>query len=561
MLLAAGFAARATAQTPDWNLALPVGGASPVLIQSIVADSSDNVYLAGSFYDTATFGHLSLTSQGSEDIFVAKWNRTTQRFVWVQRAGGPEADHAAQLVRRGPYLYLTGECQSTDYTFGALHRRNAGFTGNTEAFVAKLTDAGPSSSFAWVQPLGTGQAQGTALAVEGSRVYAAGTFYGPLRFATFTLPNNNLPGYGTQDIFVAAVDDQGSSASVAWADRAGGIRDDFPTALAVSGHQIYLSGAFYSPVARFGSTDLPNNDPERHTSDAFVAKLTDNGSRGQFVWARGAGGWFHDQFSGVAVQGPNVYAVGSIGTAVDFGPLKARTAGTLDMVVAKLVDAGPSAAFKWVQTGGGAGYEEARSVAVQGNVLYVSGELNSGDNRFGNLHFRRQASIGTGVFVTRLTDLGEMSNFDWVREAHGATNGHAYAFAQSGQQLYLAAGLPPSAQLGQLPATPLDTPQILLLGLTDTQSSVFNTPASSLEVFPNPATNALWVRLPTAGAAPVRLQVLDMLGRVVLQRTEAVTEAGLLSQVPVTQLASGTYVLRVQAGPATAATQRFVVTR
>jgi hypothetical protein len=46
----------------------PTGG------DKVAVDSSGNVYVTGGFQGTANFGSTNLTSIGSEDIFLAKYN-------------------------------------------------------------------------------------------------------------------------------------------------------------------------------------------------------------------------------------------------------------------------------------------------------------------------------------------------------------------------------------------------------------------------------------------------------------------------------------------------------
>ncbi|WP_201987124.1 T9SS type A sorting domain-containing protein [Hymenobacter rubidus] len=142
-----------------------------------------------------------------------------------------------------------------------------------DMFVAKLTDAGNTGSFVWAQRAGgLNPDQATALAVSGTSLYVAGYFDSVMAgFGTATLTNANTNG--SADLFVAKLTDAGSTGNFVWAQRAGGIGSEIPTALAVSGANIYVNGAFDSPMAGFGSTTLVNPTPARPLG--FLASLTD----------------------------------------------------------------------------------------------------------------------------------------------------------------------------------------------------------------------------------------------------------------------------------------------
>jgi hypothetical protein len=63
------------------------GGTSDDNASSAAVDALGNVYVAGGYSGTATFGNTSKTSKGDSDIFVAKYNANGV-LQWVQSAGG-----------------------------------------------------------------------------------------------------------------------------------------------------------------------------------------------------------------------------------------------------------------------------------------------------------------------------------------------------------------------------------------------------------------------------------------------------------------------------------------
>lgn len=285
-----------------------VGGVGNDVIEGL-AVSGANVYLAGTFSSaTATFGSTTLTSLGTRDGFVAKFTDAgaSSSFGWVQQLGGTGVESAYKVAASNNNLYVTGT------TTGTISLGSATITsaGGTDGFVAKLTDAGGSGSFGWVQQLqGAGNETVYDIAASNSTVYVAGAFTGTAaRFGAFTLSSA-----GGLDGLVGRLNDAGSTATVAWVQRLGGPLDDEPIALRTVGRTVYVAGYFGlgSPVgggprAAFGDTQLQAVGG----SDAFVARLNDSGSTGRFDWAQGAGGAGNDYANAVAQNGSTTAIAG-----------------------------------------------------------------------------------------------------------------------------------------------------------------------------------------------------------------------------------------------------------
>ena len=64
---------------------------------AMVADALGNVYVTGSFDHIGIFGSNTLTSQGADDAFLAKWN-TSGKLSWAKSAGGNQMDDAYCLA-------------------------------------------------------------------------------------------------------------------------------------------------------------------------------------------------------------------------------------------------------------------------------------------------------------------------------------------------------------------------------------------------------------------------------------------------------------------------------
>lgn len=71
----------------EWVWAIPVGDTASDSGVAIAATGDGNYVLAGSYQGTATFGDFTLTSAGVEDAFIAELDRSGT-FLWAQTGGG-----------------------------------------------------------------------------------------------------------------------------------------------------------------------------------------------------------------------------------------------------------------------------------------------------------------------------------------------------------------------------------------------------------------------------------------------------------------------------------------
>ena len=533
----------AAAQAPAWQSAQAVAVATAAAtgtyseVTATAVDVAGIVFLTGYFRNTVVLGGTTLTSLGDYDVFVAKFNPASNQFVWVQRAGSVGTDYAFALALSGSGVYIAGTFASPTVNFGPATLNNAG---SADGFVAKLTDAGSTASFVWAQQAGGPDYDtAAALAVSGTSVYVAGNFNSPtIVFGTATLANA-----GMNDAFVAKITDAGTTSNFVWAQRAGGTGSDAASKLAVSGNSVYVVGDF-NASAGFGPVSLVSGG----SADGFVAKLTDAGSTGSFVWAQQAGGSDYDSAFVLAVSGTNVYVAGFFnGSTAGFGPVmltNAGSAGSADIFVVKLIDVGNTGSYVWAQRAGGTGYDAPYALAVSGNSVYVAGTFASATAGFGPTTL---ASAGSyDVFMAKLIDAGSTGSFAWAQRAGGTGREEAYALVVSGNSVHVAGTFnSPTADFGTMtlansnPGTRLG----FLASLTDatlTATTAAAGPHEPATLFPNPARRTAILRLPT-GTVPAPLVLTDALGRAV-RRYPA--PAGAEAALDLSGLPAGLYLLR-----------------
>ena len=123
------------------------GGTSGEQASSIAVDASGNIYIAGNFSGTTTFGFSTITSAGSNDIFVAKYGYLGN-LLWLQNGGGSYSDSAKSLALDNlGNVYVTGNFEVASIFSGNIIISK----GDLDIFVIKYDTGG---IFQWIQKLG-----------------------------------------------------------------------------------------------------------------------------------------------------------------------------------------------------------------------------------------------------------------------------------------------------------------------------------------------------------------------------------------------------------------------
>ena len=292
-----------------------------------LAVSGGNVYVGGIYGGlTAHFGTIALTNGQNFSAYVAKIADAgaSASFGWAQGMGSNSQDEVLGLAASGTALYVASRTYfSTPTVFGS--------PGPVAPCVSvvRLTDNGPGTTFNWLAAA-RGLIPNTfynslslyaPLVLNGSNLYLAGTYTNQATIGSTTLPG----GSNAVSLFVARLTDSGPAGTFAWATAATGPSTSFvrPTALAVTGSNVYVAGFFQGAPVSFGSTRLATNDPNPNKPDVFVARLTDTGTAGAFAWARSAGAvGSYEAATDVAATGNRVEVCGTTdGATVPFAPL------------------------------------------------------------------------------------------------------------------------------------------------------------------------------------------------------------------------------------------------
>ncbi|MDP1747271.1 MAG: SBBP repeat-containing protein, partial [Bacteroidota bacterium] len=87
------------------------GGSSGDYAHALAVDGAGNSYLTGEMEQTTRFGSVALTSRGSNDVFVAKYD-TNGNLIWAKNlGGGGGSDQGLGISLSGGNVYITGTFQ------------------------------------------------------------------------------------------------------------------------------------------------------------------------------------------------------------------------------------------------------------------------------------------------------------------------------------------------------------------------------------------------------------------------------------------------------------------
>ena len=295
------------------------GGSGTDTPNDIAVDANGNVFVTGQFVDDFTFNGNTVTSNGSDDVFIAKLNANGTP-AWLSTFGSTFGD-----IGRGLALDASGNCYVTGNargvsTVGTVTLSAPG--NNYDAFLVKFTNAGVAQ---WAHSIGgndSDYAYGLSADSAGN-TYMVGFFHNSI-----TIGATELVASGTlySDAFVAKFDDTGNAQ---WAKKIGAEGSDGAYGVANDANgNTFVVGDFNSNVS-IGGTGLFSAG----SSDGFVTKLDTDGN---FLWADRIGGTGIDHGYGVAVHSNgNCFVTGFYSEEMTVGTTTLTNNGDFDVYVVR----------------------------------------------------------------------------------------------------------------------------------------------------------------------------------------------------------------------------------
>lgn len=374
----------------------------------IAVDGEGNSHIVGNFTGDMVLGSTTLSSSGSEDIFVAKLDKFGA-WKWAVRAGGTERDYGRSVaIDSSGNVFVTGYF-SEIASFGSSTLTSKG---GRDIVVAKLDKDG---KWLWSKHAGSSSSDYSySIATDPSgNAYVTGYIYNNVAFGSTTLST------GTYSTYVAKIDKDGKWL---WATNTRSVGDNSPQAIAVDqGGNAYITGDFES-LLLFGDIALTS----KSEADGYIAKVSNDG---KWLWAKQIASTDDVSPYGIALDASaNVYVTGEFENESTFGSVTLTSKGEDDVFVAKLDKDGN---WQWVKQAGGTKRERAYSITTdKKGTVYLTGYF-SEEGSFGNTSFSL-GSNNRAVFVAALDDKGA---WQWAKASTPSTStpyGHGIGVDSSG---------------------------------------------------------------------------------------------------------------------------------
>lgn len=297
----------------DW--AIPIEGTGLLFTNDCAIDGDNNIYVVGGFTETSDFDPTgdvtSLTSNGGEDIFVAKYDNTGA-LVWAKSYGNGFFDRALDItVDNDGNAYIVGQFvgnldMDPDGPDGLI---SSSMPDESAAFLLKLDAAG---NFVYANKYWYSVPFGVELDNAGN-VFVVGSSTGTTDFDLAFGDSYNVSPLGFEYGFVAK---NASDFDFEWVyivdDASGSFHKVQETAIEASG-DLYISGTFQGTVDFDPSAGTSPLTASGGDSKPFSAKLnTDGGLE-----------WVHSTavLSDIYIDSDNnFYGAGNFVGTIDFDP-------------------------------------------------------------------------------------------------------------------------------------------------------------------------------------------------------------------------------------------------
>ncbi len=517
LILLACIPAALPAQGMDWQWVRGLTGSGHA--RSVAVDASGGIYLAGSFSGELTIDTVALTSVGSSDIFVLKFN-PDGAVIWGRSFGADWLEYCREVaVDDNGDIFIAAEFTSNVLTIGPyvlVNNYQAGHIQSStfDVLVMKMSGDG---DVLWARSGGglANEAVGNLSADTSGNVLVLGEFFSPqITFDALALTHTNP---GTSDLYLLKYD--GVSNPI-WLEGAVGDEQDDAWAVATdSADQIYIGGAFRSSSLTFDGITLPNS------SDSFELYLAKLDPDGETLWAMTAAGESWDEISAIAVDSmDDVYCTGhfrsdSLCFATETIYLSPYEVTNIDMFVAKLDGAG---AFDWItsSTGGALVYPVAIDAWDTSDVA-ITGTFNG-----------RAEGFPENFDAHRITPVGSYDIFTVQYDAAGnalwseALGGEMMEFSQDvahdpSGSLYLTAWFESDSLRVGSTLLINDQYSVSFLGKKTraaaaiASAAVVPPPGLVLGSYPNPFAGTATIFYDAGTTRPVTLRIYNVAGRLV----------------------------------------------
>ncbi len=398
----------------------------------LTTDTLHNYYVTGRFSGVAdvdpSAAVFNLSSNGSTDIFVAKYN-SLGNLLWAFSIGGSNIDGSQAIkVNHSGEVIITGYFRGANVDFNpgaATYILNGqSYTGTDngyggDIFVAKYTSTG---NFIWAFHVPNTYIQNSGYGVDVDSVdniYVTGATNSTTAIVADFDPGPGVYNLSTATDGHAFVAKYTTLGNFVWAFSIG------TWGLNSSGTRIHVNPGdttFIVSVHVTGTNVDLDPGPgatliNTTSNDIVVAKYSLNK---KYMWGFSVGGSTVDVPRGMCVNNGSIYITGYYGGAnADFDPSAAtyflNAASNIDAYIAKYTYDGQ---FVWARAFGSTNQDFGHGISVFGNSLLVSGEFGvTVDFDPSAATFNLTSNGNQDMFITQFDTLG---NFNCAEKIGGA---------------------------------------------------------------------------------------------------------------------------------------------
>lgn len=482
-ILFVAFSFSATCQ--NWGWAISGGGSGEDYAPKVIADYQENLYVIGWFSsDTVFFENDTLFTNGMRDIFICKYS-SAGNLIWSQSGGGIESEWCYGIsCDYSGNSYVVGTFQGEAYFQDTSIISN----GDVDGFILKYNSSG---QLIWAKQIGGPGYDGIySIAAD-----STGNFFVTGWFSnTLIIDDTTLTSSGGADIFIAKFDSSGNNS---WSVRAGSADSDRGTSIVLdkTATNLFITGDYKEDCTFSNTTVLNSGD-----LDIFFAKYDTSGT---FGWVRHGGGTGQDFPWDMGIANDNsIYVATQCQFSSDFEGTTINDGG---WVTAKYSNSGQ---LHWVKPIGGSGIGVDKYTGAFFTSIY------------------KYDSTGTELFALP-TD---------------ALNFRDYIFDENGSA-YILGSLWETSFFDNIFLTSNGDIDVYLAKLNPSVPVSENLNYSSINIYPNPATNQINIEL-AVGSPKALVEVYNPFGQLVYQ--SAIRNSK--SAISVEGFSKGLYLFKVRAG-------------
>ena len=446
---------------------------------------------------------------------------TTGQLLWEQTYGGSEEDYVAQMLRTpdGGFL-MFGETYSQDGDVGCNHSSNGDW------WLVKTDSLGNKE---WTSCLG-GTHKEYAMQIK----YAHDGGY-ILVGTTGSVDGDIALNHGMYDVWVVKIDWDGQ---IVWERAFGGSRSDYGQAIALTNDGGYVVGGNVNSTN--GNAACREGLPGQNGS-IWLLKLD---SRGQLEWQQCYGGSSGEGVADILQASDEGFVILG-GTASDDGDVNCfhgvpGNGNWSDMWVVKVDTLGQ---IEWQRCLGGTGYDEPSIIRPLDDGGYIVGGNTTSQD--GDALCNESLQGGHTVILHRLSQNGDLL---WTKCLGSPVDNSLFAMHVFSPTHFLLGATARSNGIDVNCNLKGET-DIWLVEIMDTTVSINEQkPAhakASFLLYPNPATNEVWLQLPTnMQQAIMQVELISPTGRLIYTSKAE----GEFHKIELKHLPPGLYLIRLWDG-------------